>query len=130
MSTDFCPSPTPPWHRPTLSPQTETFTEDNDAGTLSLTMDVSYLDSAVLKAAPEDPYVAVLPDGNSKRQTKRLFIASDKAQTSAPWKITGRFADFGWLLFTKATGLGGMSAVLEWDGAAWFQLGGNAVPQN
>lgn len=130
MSADLCPSPIPPWHRPTQSPQVETFTEDNDGGTLSLTMDVSYLNTSTLKEAPTDPYVVALPDGNYKRQSKRIYIPKELLDTSAPWKVTGTFVGFGWLTFRGSEGGAAMSAVLEWDGSGWHLVGGNASPEN
>ena len=124
LTTPNIPSPTPPWHRPVQSPNVETFTEDNDGDVLSLTMDVTYLNTNVLKTDPAAPYLAVLPDGNYLRQMKRIHIPKARETDTVPWKVTGTFVGFGWLVFNHI----GRSAVLEWVGEAWTLIGGNAAP--
>lgn len=126
MSTIAVPSPTPPWHRPVQSPNTETLTEDNDAGTISLNTDVTYLETELLKATPDDPYVVALPNGNFKRQSKRIFVPKSFELTTAPWQVTGTFCGFGYLLFSTL----GRAAVLEWDGEGWQLTGGNVEPKD
>ncbi len=120
---NIIPSPLPPWHRPITSPNTETFTEDNDGGTLSLTADVSYLNTIVAKDADAD-YEAVLPDGNYQRQIKRIFIPKAIESTTKTWSVSGTFVGFATLKFDTT----GRSAVLEWDGTGWHLIGGNAQP--
>jgi len=126
MSDSIIPSPIPPWHRPVVSPNVETLTEDNDNGTMSLSMDTTYLNTSVLKQNHEDPYVVALPDGNYKRQIKRIYIPKAIENTTAPWKLTGTFVGFAWLRFDNI----GRAAVLEWDGAGWHLIGGNAAPND
>lgn len=124
MSENIIPSPTPPWHRPVLSPNVETLTEDNDAGTISLTVDTTYLETDVLKATPTDPYVVALPAGNYQRQYKKIYVPKAYEITTAPWKVTGTFVGFTYLLFDNI----GRAAILEWDGEGWHLAGGNAQP--
>lgn len=126
MSDQVIPSPIPPWHRPVVSPNVETLTEDDDDGTLSLTMDTTYLNTDTLKETPTDPYVVALPDGNFKRQCKRIYIPKDKENSTAPWKVTGTFVGFTYLQLDTL----GRAAVLEWDGAGWHLIGGNAEPKD
>jgi len=123
MSNNIVPSPTPPWHRPVQSPNTETLTSD---GTISLNTDVTYLETDVLKTDPADPYVAVLPNGNYLRQIKRIYVPKAFENSTAPWRLTGTFVGFLQLLFDNI----GRAAVLEWDGEGWHLIGGNATPQD
>jgi hypothetical protein len=95
-------------------------------GLSPLTQDVTYLATETAKEDPDDPYVVALPDGNYKRQSKRLYIPSEIRETTAPWKVTGTFAGFGFLGFNGIA----MAAVLEWDGSGWHLVGGNAETNN
>lgn len=120
-ATSNCPpSPTPPWSRPVQSPATQTITGDDN---ISLTMDVTYLDSTTVGAAP---YEVTLPDGNYKRQMKRIYIPGKNQATTAEFRVTSpNFVGFTSLLFNSI----GTSAVLEWDGSAYHLIGGNALPE-
>jgi hypothetical protein len=127
MSTPVtCPSPAAPWQRPALNPKVEVLTADNDNATVSLTMDTTFLSTSTLKAAPADPYVVALPNGNYLKQPKVLVVPNDVRPTTAPWKVTGTFAGFGFLMFKDIA----TTAVLMWDGVAWQVLAGNAVQAN
>src|SRR5678816_1956295 len=72
------PSPEPPWARARQSPTTQTL---GQAGTVSLTADPTYLDLAT-GIAESTPVAIVLPDGNFKGQTKRIYIPGDKLGTT------------------------------------------------
>jgi hypothetical protein len=117
------PSPLPPWHLPTRTPQTQTLVGE---GTISVTMDVTYLNQTEPKTPgdPSDPYMLVLPAGGFKRQIKRLFIptANVNNHTTAKFQVNGSFAGFGFLIFDDEH----WNAVLEWDGEGWHLIGGNA----
>lgn len=111
------PSPIPPWHRPVQSPVVQTMTED---GAVSLTTDVTYLKIG----AGAGGKAITLPDGNYKRQIKRVMIPGDQIYDTATWTMTVTGAGFTSMVFDAT----GTSAVLEWDGAAWQMIGGNATP--
>lgn len=119
------PSPTPPWHRPVQSPDTQTINEDLIADGISLNSDVTYLDSTVPKNASDltEAYEVALPNGNYKRQIKRIFIPGANFATTAAFKITGTFNSTTAYTFGID---GGQSAVFEWDGSDWHLIGGNA----
>lgn len=111
------PSPEAPWTRPKQSPLTQTLT---DAGALSLTTDVTYLNKAGGTAS------ITIPDGNYKRQIKRVYVVKDRVDDadSATWTLTGTFLGVtSWQLDSI-----GYSLVLEWTGEAWVHIGGNATP--
>ncbi len=119
------PSQPPPWHRPVQSPDTQTINEDLVSNGISLNSDVTYLNSTTPKNASDltEAYDVALPDGNYKRQIKRIFVKSDNFSTTARFKITGTFNS------TTAYTFGiddGQNAVFEWDGSAWHLIGGNA----
>ena len=115
MSDPVAPQPIPPWHRPIDSPVVQELTE---AGAINLACDTTYL----ISTASGDPISATLPDGNFKRQTKRIYIPGDIQNTTASWRISGTFVGFATLLFDTI----GWSAVLEFDGDGWHLVGGNA----
>ena len=120
----LCPSPTPPWHRPTVSPLTNSIYGD---GPISLTADTTYLNSKEIKMVDgvETPYVVTLPNGNHRRQTIQIFIetANLANQETAQFNVTGTFAGFTSLTFNSVN----FSAVLEWSGSHWVLVGGNAL---
>lgn len=128
MNEPIIPSPTPPWHRPVQSPSTQSMNGENYDNVISLTMDTTYLDTDTWKDADDHtvPHVAELPDGNYKRQIKRLYVPKDKENTTALWQVTGTFVGFATLKFDNI----GRAAVLEWDGAGWHLIGGNAQPMD
>lgn len=116
------PSPTPPWHRETVSPVAQTLVGD---GIASLSSTMTYLAQTAPKD-PEDtavPYVVTLPDGNHKQERKDFQIPSAYIEETAKWRVEGSFAGF------IALGLDnlGQQAVLSWDGAAWHLIGGSAT---
>lgn len=117
------PSPEPPWARAVQSPQTQLL---GGAGVVSLTVDVTYLSQTAIN--PQDqsgngPYAVTLPNGNYKRQYKRIFVVAGNAATTATFTVTGTFVGFTSLTFNTLA----WSAMLEWDGAGWQWIGGNAV---
>lgn len=128
MSCNTCPpSPIPPWHRPVQSPVVQTLNEDLVADGISMNVDVTYLDSIVPLDAGDlsAAYQVALPNGNYQRQIKRIFVVAANALTTAAFEVTGTFVGFSKLRFF--TDENGMSAVLEWDGAGWHVIGGNAA---
>lgn len=117
------PSPIPPWSRPVQSPLTQTIF---GADTVILTMDTTYLRQAAVTGpnnTPQGPFAVAMPDGNYLRQFKRIYIPSDAIATTATFNLSGHFAGFTSLTFNTIA----QSAVLEWDGAAWQLIGGNAL---
>lgn len=120
-----CPSPVPPFHRDTQSPQTQTLMGD---GAISLTMDTTYLvqDAPKDPQNPDTPYALTLANGSFKRQVKRIYVPNANADTTAKFEVSGTFVGSATLLFSPI----GWSAVLEWDGSGWHLVGGNAEPQN
>lgn len=126
MNANTIPSPIPPWHRPVESPIAQTLTANDDDGTISLNVAVTYLETDTLKAEPDDPYVVALPDGNYQQQTKRVYIPKAFEETTAPWRINGTFVGFTYLLMNNI----GRAAILEWDGAGWQMVAGNAEPKD
>ena len=112
------PSPIPPWARDVQSPLVDTLYQN---GTLLLDPDISYLRAA----APAGPYSVVLPNGNYRKQMKRIYVPTDLVATTAVWTVTGTFAGgFTKLTFNNV----GFSIFLEWDSAGWQVIGGNATP--
>jgi hypothetical protein len=120
MSETTVPSPVPPWQRPVQSPNVQTLT---GAGDIALVFDVTYLDKQL--EAETEPYAVVLPDGNLKRQSKRIYIPKGNVGNSAEFSVSGTFVGFASLLFNNIS----TSAILEWDGAGWHLAGGNADPE-
>jgi hypothetical protein len=118
------PSPVPPWHRPVQSPTTQEINESLIADGISLNTDVTYLNSSVPLNAEDltAPYVVALPNGNYKRQIKRIFIKRPDNNPTAVFSITGTFIGFTSLLMKDIA----TAAVLEWDGLGWHLIGGNA----
>lgn len=115
------PSPVPPWHRPVVSPTSETLSTD---GAISLATLTTYLNQTA-PSDPEDelvPYVAVLPDGNYNQQTKDIIIPATAVENTALWRVNGNFVGFIALLFDDVR----QSVSLKWDGAGWHFIGGNA----
>lgn len=118
------PSPTPPWARPVVSPNTETLA---GTGTIGLVYDTTYLN----QTAPADltdetvGYALVLPDGNYLRQIKRIYVPKGNENTTAVFTVAGTFVGFSTLIFNKLA----RAAVLEWDGAGWHLIGGNATTE-
>ena len=121
------PSPVPPWHRPVQSPDTQTINESLVEDGISLNNDVTYLDSIVPFDSTNEAlaYEVTLPDGNYKRQIKRIFIPNANYGTTAAFEVVGTIVGATKLRFDKETG--GTSVVLEWDGSAWHLIGGNAA---
>lgn len=115
------PNQTPPWERTSTSTQTQTILED---GTVLLSTDTTFLDN-IVAAEDGEPYDVTLPDGNFVRQVKQILVPTANHETTAQFMVTGNFAGFTELLFDTL----GTSAVLEWDGAGWHLIGGNATPQ-
>lgn len=111
----------PIWEQPVQSPVTQTLFEP---GTISLAAGATYLDS-ISPPTNNDAHVAVLPDGNYKRQIERIYVPKTRETDTARWRVTGTFVKFVSLLFTDI----GHSAVLEWDGDGWHLIGGNALPE-
>lgn len=120
------PSPTPPWHRPVQSPDVQTMNGENYDNVIGLNYDTTYLDTDKPKDSNDlnVAHEATLPDGNYKRQIKRIYIPKGKENTTALWSVTGTFVGFTSLKFNTL----GRAAVLEWDGAGWHLIGGNAEP--
>lgn len=121
IPTPYPPSPVAPWQRPAVSPVAQTLAGD---GTASLSAVMTYLDSTTPKDAEDEsvPYVVALPDGNHKQQMKNFQIPTASIENSARWRIEGNLVGF------IALGLDSVcqSASLQWDGAAWHMIGGNA----
>jgi len=94
-------------------------------GNISLTEDVTYLISDTPKDAGDlsVPYAVVLPDGNSLRQTKRIYVKKDNSLTTAKFQVAGNFIGCTYINFDTI----GWSAVLEWVGDGWTMVGGNAA---
>lgn len=126
MSNNTCPpSPIPPWHRPVVSPITDTLVED---GFISLQTATTFLNQTADKDV-EDPtvaYTATLADGNYIQQRKMIQIPAAAVESTALWRVTGNFVGFVSLLFNKL----GHSAELIWDGAGWHFNGGNAEKED
>ncbi len=120
MSTPV-PSPLPPWHRDNYTGITETLDGDGEA---SIGCDTTYLSSIVPKDEDDSdvPYLVTLPDGTVQRQTKTIHVPAGNAATTAKFKVTGTFVGFSALLFSTIA----WSAMLQWDGAGWHWIGGNA----
>lgn len=123
MSEAYPPFKTPPWARPVQSPSVQVITEDG--GAINLTEDTTYLDATVSDEVYEDaetePVAVTIPDGNHRRQTKRIYILSDNQNTTAKFRVAGSIMGATALLFNRV----GWSAVLEWVDGAWHQVGGN-----
>lgn len=128
MSDMFPPAPIPPWHRPVVSPTNQEINEDLVNNGISLNTDVTYLISNVPKNSLDaaEAYQVAIPNGNYKRQIKRIFIPKANELTTAAFEITGEFLGFTKLRFDKEER--GVSAVLEWVGDGWSLIGGNAGP--
>lgn len=125
MSTNTFPTPLPPWSRAVQTPQIQTLDED---GAILLTMDTTFLSQTTPKDATDlaVAYDITLPDGNYQRQNKIILIpAGSIPNLTATFRVTGTFAGFTSLLFDSL----GQSAVLLWDGAGWFLVGGNATAE-
>lgn len=112
------PSPTPPWSRPVRTPAKQVIFEDD---TISLESDTTYFEKEI--GDPSAPLSVVMPDGNYLGQNKKLLITEDKRPTTETINISGNFAGINSLTLNTI----GFNAVLEWDGAAWHLLAGNAV---
>lgn len=112
------PSPQPPWTREARSPVAQTL---YDAGSVSLTTDITYLDKPV--SVPASPKAITIPNGNRKGQFKQILIQGDKLATTETWNLAGTFAGFTSLTFDKL----GFNAMLVWDGTSWSLMGGNAA---
>lgn len=115
------PSVSPPWSRPTVSPQIQYLF---DSGVVVLTCVTTYLTQAT-PADPDNldtPYALTIADGNYRQQRKEIFIPGDFVATTAPWNLTGTFGGFTSITFNTL----GTSAILNWDGSAWQLVGGNA----
>jgi len=112
------PAPQPPWSRPMQSPMVQTIVSDD---AIDLTTDASYINCVTPKAGG-GPYLLTIPDGNVRRQTKRIFVVGSTIAATAPFKLTGTFAGFSYITFNNAA----TSAILEWDSTAWAFIGGNA----
>lgn len=129
MNTPTVPSPTPPWHRPLQSPNTNSLFGD---GTMQLNYDTTYLSSNQIRMVDNapSPYVIALPNGNYKRQRVHIYGDPDyvKLNTSATFIVTGQISGMTSLQFDNI----GFSAILEWvpgvtgDGY-WTFVGGNAT---
>lgn len=115
IASTWPPSPTPPYARPVQSPLVQ---ELLDAGTIMLTMNITKLNSSSATAL-----TAVLPNGNYVGQLKTIIIPNAAVATSATWNITGTFT----LATTITLSQIAVAAVLEWEGAAWVLIGGNAL---
>lgn len=124
MSEPYPPSPTPPWARPVQSPSIQYLYDDTSVGDeITLNEDTTYLVSTTPKD-PLDldvPYELLLPDGTYPRQTKRIYVQKTNSLTTAKWQVTGTIVGCTSLVFDTI----GWSAVLEWDGSGWQQVGGN-----
>lgn len=118
---DIPPSPQAPWQRPVQSPAVQTITGDD---AIDLVKDTTYLVQETPKVGA-DFYSVTLPDGNHRRQFKRIYIPAENIPNTAEFKLTGTFAGFDFLMFNNAA----FSAVLEWDGSGWQFIGGNASQQ-
>lgn len=112
-STPAIPSPTPPYARNSATWGTPQTLEDD--GEILLSRLTTYLVATTDKTA-------TLPDGSKRQQPKNIFIPTDMLTTTGVWEVTGTFAGFTKLRFTNL----GQSAQLEWDGAGWQLVGGNA----
>jgi hypothetical protein len=111
------PSPVPPWSREARSGQTQRIV-DNDV--VNLAHDPTYLEKVV--SDPSASVTVTLPNGNRKGQHKRIMIPGDSLATTETFTVSGTFAGFTTLTFDAV----GYNALLEWDGAAWQFMGGNA----
>lgn len=110
------PSPIPPWARPTQNPRVQTLVDN----TVPLVLDP---DVAYLNQVGGGPNAMVMPNGNFLKQMMRIYVLSGTIATTATWVFTGLFAGgFTHLTFNTTK----YSALLEWDGAAWQLVGGNA----
>lgn len=121
------PSPTPPWHRPVQSPNTQEINESTVSGGISLNTDVTYLHSEVPLSAGDLSlaYQVALPDGNYKRQIHRIMVRGDVVLTTAAFEVTSaKIVGASKLRFSNIAK--GMNAVIEWDGYKWHVIGGNA----
>lgn len=129
MSDTFPPSPIPPWHRPVVSPVTQTLL---DGGVISLNVNTTYLNQTTPKN-PEDlaeAYECSLADGNYPQQRKTIQIWPAAVSTTAVWRVTGNFVDAVALRFDKL----GQACDLIWagdaEGGSWSVLGGNATKED
>ncbi len=125
MPDSFPPSPVPPWHRPTVSPVTDTLVAD---GNISINTATTYLNQTADKnlSDPTEAYEAVLADGNYKQQRKMIQIPASAIESTALWRVTGNFVGFVSLKFNSL----GHSAELIWDGEGWHFNGGNAEKED
>lgn len=121
MSENIPPSPQAPWQRPIQSPSVQTLGGD---GAIDLVPDTTYLVQETPKVGASF-YSLTLPNGNHRRQFKRIYVPSEHVPNTAPFKLTGAFAGFDFLMFNNEA----FSAVLEWDGSGWQFIGGNASRQ-
>lgn len=112
-------NPISPWERPAQSPVDQSL---YGAGAINLNSLTTLLEST---ADQSEPLVVTLPDGNYPRQTKQILVPFANKDTTATFRVTGTFVGFGSLLFDKI----GWSGLLEWDGAGWHLIGGNAKPE-
>lgn len=69
-------------------------------------------------------FTMTLANGTAPGQRK---IVVAKTTGTAVWVITGAFAGFASATFGEITDAKGYSLMLEWDGAAWHWVGGNAT---
>lgn len=115
------PSPIPPWHRPVQSGRVQTI---KGTGSVDLMSDTTLLVATVNN--PPKPISVTLPNGNFQRQMKRIYIPGDQIANSESFNVTGKYAGYDTLTFNQL----GFSAVLEWDGATWQIIGGNATPND
>lgn len=110
-------SPVPPFYR---DPQGNIMQTLTGPGAAQLGEGVTYLNSTT-----GGPHALTIPSGQYKGQVHRIMVKGDIVATTATWNLTGSF-------ITPITGFDfdsiGQSLVLEWDGAAWHNTGGNATP--
>lgn len=112
------PSPLPPWSRPTQSPLSQVI-NDNTVAQILLDPDITYLNQA-----GNATNNLALPNGNFLKQMKRIYVNSALIASTVTWIVSGTFAGgFTKLQFDRV----GYSGFLEWDGAAWQWIGGNAT---
>lgn len=112
------PSPTPPWARPSQSPLTQVIV-DNTVAQILLDPNITFLNQV-----GGGPNSIALPNGAFLKQYKEIYIPTQTIATTATWNVAGSFAGgFTKLVFNAL----GYSALLQWDGAGWQLIGGNAA---
>ncbi len=121
MSAPIPPSPLPPWARLEVPTQPAAGGQTlNGNGTINL-----LFDQVFLVATEGGPYAVVLPDGRPDRaKVLRIYVPGTGTET-VTFVVSGTFAKN--VASYTFNALGG-SLVLEWDGAAWQYIGGDATP--